>query len=142
MSAIQFFNEGINFSLKNKRVLKSWIQEVATIHSSRIISGINYIFCDDVFLLALNKKFLDHNTLTDIITFDQSEDEDCLLADIYISTERIKENSKIFNTSFQNEVHRVMIHGLLHLIGFKDSTEDEKAIMRRKENECLALLKI
>ena len=142
MSAIRFFSEDIDFSLKNKTKIRDWIQQIGTLNSIRKISGIDYIFCTDNYLFDLNNQFLNHDTLTDIITFDQSEDDHHLLADIYISIDRIKENSYIFKQSLEKELHRVMIHGILHLMGYKDSSADGKEIMREKENECLTLLEI
>jgi len=142
MSDILFFSEDLDYSLKNKNNIRIWIQQVVDLNSARKISGINYIFCTDNYLFDLNNKFLNHDTLTDIITFDHSEDDNQILADIYISIDRIKENSRDFNHSLEKELHRVMIHGILHLLGYKDSTPYDKAIMRKKENECLTLLKI
>ena len=136
MSDIRFFSEDLDYSIKNEKSVRVWIQQVVDLISPRKISGINYIFCTDNYLFNLNNEFLN------IITFDHSEDDKHILADIYISIDRIKENSHDFNHSLEKELHRVMIHGILHLLGYKDSNSDEKAIMRKKENECLALLKI
>lgn len=141
MSVIRFFSEDIDFSLEKKKTIRAWIEQVVKLESARIISGINYVFCADSYLFNLNNQFLNHQTFTDIITFDQSEDDHQILADIYISIDRIKENSPNYNQSFEKELHRVMIHGILHLMGYKDSTAEEKAIMQKKENECLTLLK-
>jgi probable rRNA maturation factor len=103
------------------------------------IQEINYIFCSDSYLLSLNQGFLKHNTFTDIITFDNSEDPSSLEGEIYISIERVKENAKKYNVPIEDELSRVMIHGVLHLLGFKDKKPTEKALMRKKEEACLSL---
>ncbi len=118
----------------------SWIKEVIKNEKARLIE-INYIFCSDEHLLSLNQKFLDHNTLTDIITFSNSTNKGILEADIYISVPRVQENAQNFKVDFQDEMNRVMIHGVLHLLGFKDKKPTEKALMRKKEEACLSLRK-
>ena len=100
---------------------------------------INYIFCSDDYLLKINKEYLNHDTLTDIITFDNSEEEGKIEADIFISIDRIKENALSLKKDFDQELHRVIIHGLLHLLGYNDKTDDDKAEMRKKEDACLSL---
>ncbi len=115
-----------------------WIKEVAR-REKKTIKEINYIFCSDEYLLQLNQGFLNHKTLTDIITFDNSEGKNGLEGEIYISIERVQENAIKFNTEFEDELHRVMIHGVLHLIGYKDKKPSEKALMRKKEEACLSL---
>lgn len=100
---------------------------------------LQYIFCDDAYLLEMNQKFLDHDTLTDIITFDYTEDLGALSGDIFISLERVKENAIAYDVSFEEELMRVMIHGVLHLLGEKDGTAEEKERMRSRENYYLSL---
>ena len=103
------------------------------------IGALNYIFCDDEYLIKINIEFLNHNTYTDIITFDYCVGDE-LISDIYISTERVAENAKEFNETFEGELNRVLIHGLLHLCGYKDKTEEDATLMRSKENYYLSLL--
>ena len=138
MGNIHFFSEDINFILKQKIRLRSWVELVIK-QNDKKLQLVNYIFTSDKYLLHINKEYLSHDTLTDIITFDQSSDSNLLEADIFISIERIKENSKHLNTSFAEELHRVMIHGILHLLGFSDKGEPEKKEMRKKENHYLDL---
>ncbi len=138
--AIHFFTEDITYSIIKPRKTVSWIKAVIKKEKASL-SEINYIFCSDKYLLSLNQQFLNHNTLTDIITFNNSTQEGVLEADIYISVERVKENADKFKVLFENEIHRVMIHGVLHLLGFKDKRPAEKALMRKKEEACLSLRK-
>jgi probable rRNA maturation factor len=137
---IHFFTESITFKLPHPRKTTAWIKLV-TQKEKRTIKEINYIFCSDAYLLQLNQDFLNHNTLTDIITFDNSEDKKNLEGEIYISIDRVKENALKFETSFEDELHRVMIHGVLHLIGYKDKKPADKTQMRKKEEACLSLRK-
>ena len=97
--------------------------------------NVSYVFGSDEWLLEINQKFLNHDTYTDIITFDQSDSEDELDGEIYISLDRVRENAQKFEVTFEKELHRVMVHGLLHLAGFSDKTEEEKKLMREKEEE-------
>jgi len=137
--AILFFNEDIKFSLKNKRVLKRWIN--LSIEKEGKISGkINYIFTSDNYLLEINQKYLSHNFFTDIVTFNYCT-EKVISGDIYISLQTVKNNSDHFNVTYADELNRIMIHGVLHLIGYNDETNAEKEIMREKEEYYLALLK-
>jgi len=138
MESIHFFNEQIDFRLNNKTRLRSWLRSVIHQHNKKI-SSINFIFTSDNLLLEINKKYLKHNTYTDIITFDQSSKPNKIEADIYISLDRVSFNSINLKTSFEEELHRVMIHGVLHLLGYKDKTKEEKEEMRKKENHYLAL---
>ena len=120
----------------NKKV-KNWI--VKAILNENLKEGeINYIFCDDNYLSDLNIKYLRHNTLTDIISFDYSIGK-IISGDIFISIERVKENAEMFNTKYVDELHRVMIHGVLHYCGYKDKTDEEKTQMRAKEDYYLSL---
>ena len=134
------FHYEINFSLKYKMSISKWIDH--TIRTENKITGdINYIFCSDDYLLARNIKYLKHDSLTDIITFNYCEGNK-INCDIMISIDRVKENSSIFETSFLEELYRVMIHGILHLVGYDDKTEKEKNIMRKKEDFYLKKLHI
>lgn len=137
---ISFFTEEITFKIKEKAAIKKWIQEVCNIHKSKA-GAINYIFCNDAYLLEVNKTYLQHDYFTDIITFDQSENEDKIEADIYISIDRVADNANKNSTDFETELRRVMIHGILHLLGYGDKSINEQEIMRKKEDEMLILFK-
>ena len=134
---IRFFKEDVRFRLLKQKELSKWITSAAISHRFKI-KEINYIFCSDKYLLNLNKKFLKHNFYTDIITFDNSSEKKTISGDIFISYESVKTNSKKFNSSLKDELHRVMIHGVLHLIGFKDKTPEDQKAMRKAEDEWLA----
>ncbi len=138
MSDIHFFNEEIDFELENKNHISNWIKKAVT-ENHKETGTINYIFCSDEYLFNLNETYLNHNTYTDIITFNNSDNENIIEGDIFISIDRIKENAVKFDSDFQNELLRVMIHGILHLIGFNDKTDDEKKEMRKIENHYLNL---
>lgn len=138
--AIQFFTEDISFSLSNDEAVSLWLMEVATKHE-REVEQLNYIFCSDEFLLQVNKDYLQHDYYTDVITFDNSEPDDDIEGDIFISIDRVRENADIQSNTFYAELHRVMVHGLLHLLGFNDKTADEENDMREREDACLSLLK-
>lgn len=126
------FNYETKFQLENETDISKWISSV--ISSEKFKEGdISYVFCDDDYLLKLNIEFLNHNTLTDIISFDDSIGK-ILQGDIFISVERVKENAENFNVSFQEELNRVMVHGILHYCGYKDKTNTDSKIIRRKEN--------
>ncbi len=140
MASIRFFTESTNFKISCPRKTRAWIRAVTKIEK-RAISEINYIFCSDTYLLELNQRFLKHNTLTDIITFDNAEEGKDIKGEIYISIDRIKENAFSLKTDFEDELHRVIIHGVLHLIGYTDKKKSEKAIMRKKEEAFLSLRK-
>ena len=140
MPSIAFNNESITLKLKNKKEIKSWLLSVAEEEDYKF-NFLNYIFTSDSSLLKLNQDYLSHNTLTDIITFDLSDDLHTG-GDIFISIDRVKENSIKFVSSFEEELLRVMVHGLLHLIGYKDKTGPQKKIMRSKENFYLNQIKV
>lgn len=133
---------GISFAfqttctLKNRTILKQWIKLVIE-NNNKKVGEIAYIFCSDEQLLEINKEFLNHDYYTDIITFDYSE-TDIVSGDLFISIDRIKDNAKTLDVSYQEELHRVIIHGILHLLGFKDKTDEESQNMRLLENECLS----
>lgn len=135
---ISFNTLSIGFKLQEKTKLKQWIKTVAEKEKHKT-GNINYIFCTDDELLEINIRHLNHKTLTDIITFDYTEGN-TIHSDIYISIERVYENAKKFKVSFDNELHRVMIHGVLHLCGYKDKTDKDAELMRKKENQALKLL--
>jgi len=135
-TSIEFISKNIFFSLKNKAFAKKKILSIIRKEKKKA-GDITFTFCNDAFLLALNKKFLKHNTLTDIITFQYPSRE--LSSEIFISIPRVKENAKKFNTSFENELHRIMIHGILHLCGYKDKTPGKKKEMRKKEDYYLSI---
>ena len=131
------FNYEVDFKLENEETIQYWIS--ASIENYGFKEGeINYIFCNDDYLLKLNVEFLEHDTLTDIISFDYTMGK-LISGDIFISVERVRENAKIFNQSIDNELNRVIIHGVLHYMGFKDKAEKDKEIMRGEEDKCLAL---
>ncbi len=133
---ISYFSE-INFDLNNQEALSKWIDE--TIKNEGFETGdINYIFCDDDCLLEKNIKYLKHNTLTDIISFDYSE-KNLIAGDIFISVDRVKENASDLGQLFEDELYRVMIHGVLHYCGYKDKTEKEQDEMTGKEDYYLSL---
>lgn len=134
---ISFHNQSLSFKLKEKTKLKQWIKSI-TEKEKHQLGTINYIFCTDDELLEINIKHLNHNTLTDIITFDYTEGK-TINSDIFISIERVTENAKKFQVSFEEELHRVMIHGVLHLCGYKDKTKADAELMRKKENGALKL---
>jgi len=129
------FNSITEFKLEDESEVSKWISSI--ISAEGFEEGeISYVFCDDEYLLKLNVEFLDHDTLTDIISFDYSLGKQ-IHGEIYISTERVLENASEFETSFTNELHRVIIHGILHYCGYKDKTEQDKLIMRKKEETSL-----
>jgi len=139
MAKVSFFNDGISFNLLGKRKIKNWLTLIAK-ENHKYIECINYVFTSDILLLDFNKKYLNHNTLTDIITFNHSDSDTTLEADIYISIERVRENAIKFAVPFEDELNRVIVHGLLHLIGLDDKNETEKKQMRNSENHYLVLL--
>ena len=129
------FNYETLFQLKDENLLENWIEKVV-LEKGFEIGEINYVFCDDMYLHKLNVEFLQHDTLTDIISFDNSLGK-LISGDIFISVERVNENAAYFKVSVEEEMHRVMIHGVLHYMGFKDKTEAEKTEMRNAENTAL-----
>lgn len=132
-----YYHSECDFQLQNEDSISEWLKHAVRLEK-KALGEINYIFCDDEYLLKKNQDFLNHDTLTDIITFDYSE-ENKLSADIFISIERVKENALIFAVPFEKELKRVIIHGILHLIGYKDKSEEETKTMRSKENFYLAI---
>lgn len=131
------YNSETDFILNQAENISGWITK--TIESESKSEGdISYIFCDDDYLLDINVKYLKHNTLTDIISFDYTDDG-LISGDVFVSIDRVKENAEKFNVSFQDELHRVMIHGILHFCGYKDKTKEEEQLMRSKEDYYLSL---
>jgi len=127
-----------DFALADAEELVEWIERVAAVHEHRIVQ-LTYIFCSDEYLHKLNLEYLDHDTLTDVITFDNSDDADILEGDIFISVERVRDNARDLNIGFRDELHRVMIHGVLHLLGYHDKDLLSQTAMRAKEDHCLSL---
>ena len=133
------FNYETPYQLSNEDTLSRWIFDAITAEGFKL-GDINYIFCNDEYLHKLNVEFLHHDTLTDIISFDYRVGK-ILHGDIFVSVERVEENAKDFEVPFQQELHRVIIHGILHFCGYKDKTEEEAQSMREKENHYLGTLK-
>ncbi len=138
--AISYQTEGIGFPAIKRRATTNWIKQVVAVHS-RKVGDIAYIFCSDEKILEVNKQYLDHDYYTDIITFDYSEGNR-ISGDLFISLDTVKSNAEKFGTDYDEELHRVIIHGVLHLCGLKDKTPKEEKEMRAKEEEALALRKI
>lgn len=137
MPAIQFFEEDISYKLKNKTQVRQWIKDTITAEGFKL-KELTYVFCSDAYLLPLNQQYLDHDTYTDIITFDNSEVKGDIVGDIFISVERIRENAAKFGITETEELHRVIIHGALHLLGYTDKSVVTKKKMTQKEDEYLA----
>jgi rRNA maturation RNase YbeY len=133
-----YYHSECDFHIQNEVSISKWLKD-SLANENKELGEINYIFCEDNYLLKKNQEYLKHNTLTDIITFDYSEGNK-LSADIFISVERVKENAVIFAVSFEQELKRVIIHGILHLMGYKDKSEEESKIMRSKEDFYLSKL--
>ena len=133
MPAISFFEEDITFKIKHKTALKGWIKETILAEGSKL-RELSYIFCSDNYLLKINQEYLNHDTYTDIITFDNSDQEGWIAGDIFISIERIRENATKYYITEIDELHRVIIHGTLHLLGYKDKKSEDKEKMTLKED--------
>lgn len=131
------FNYETDFELADESLYARWISEVIASENKQE-GEINYIFCDDDYLIEINRQYLDHDTLTDIISFDYSEGI-VLQGDIFISVERVKDNAADFDVSFDKELLRVMAHGVLHYAGYKDKSEADEMVMRQKEEEKMQL---
>lgn len=141
---VRYFTQDTGFSFKNRRINSEWIKKVISqqSRSADISPGdINIIFCSDPFIQELNNKYLKHNYFTDIITFDNSQDN-VISGDLYISIDTVKSNAIEYSASFENELHRVIIHGILHLLGYNDKTKEESIVMREMENKCLNMRNI
>jgi probable rRNA maturation factor len=136
--AISFFEENITFRLKERNRVKQWLRHLAAEEKFQI-KELNFIFCTDEYLLKINQDYLQHDTYTDIITFDNSEEETLLEGDIFISIDRVQENAKKENVLFEDELHRIMSHGLLHLMGYKDKKKEDQFAMKVKEDFSVSL---
>ena len=134
------FNYENEFELQNENQIATWISAVI-LSENKKEGDINYIFCDDEYLLNLNEQYLDHDTLTDIISFDYSVGNE-LHGDIFISIERVRENAQDFNVTFEEELKRVLVHGVLHYCGYKDKSEEDEQLMRSKEDEKIKMFHV
>lgn len=134
---ISFFSEDIDFVLKDKAKVRNWINDTIKAEGFKRIGELTFVFCSDAYLLDINKQYLNHDTYTDIVTFDSSEEEEVISGDIFISIERIRENAEKFGVTERDELHRVIIHGVLHLCGYYDKNKEDKELMTSKENEYL-----
>lgn len=137
-SEINFFTEDVSLPAELNDDFKLWIQRVIAAETHELCA-LNYIFCSDEYLLNINKEYLDHDYYTDIITFDNSEEELMIEGDIFISVDRVTDNATSLNIPFSEELKRVMAHGVLHLCGFGDKSEDEAKLMRQKEEQVINL---
>ena len=138
MPAIQFFEEDISYTLKDKTKIRRWII-AAIIAEGFKLGELSYIFCSDAYLLQINQQYLDHDTYTDVISFGHSQEEDKIAGDIFISIPRIQENARTFNVSETEELHRVVINGTLHLLGYTDKSVTAKKRMTKREDFYLAM---
>jgi probable rRNA maturation factor len=136
--AVHFFLEDVKYTLKNKTVIRNWINETIIAEGFQL-EELTFILCSDEYLLAINQQYLNHDTYTDVITFDNSEAPEIIQGDIFISIERIQENAKEFKSTVHHELCRVIIHGTLHLLGYKDKGKAAKTLMTQKEDQYLAL---
>jgi probable rRNA maturation factor len=138
MPVINFFAEDTSYKLKNKLHLKRWIKDTISAEGYKL-QELNYILCSDAYLLQINQEYLNHDTYTDIVTFDNTDTPGVITGDIFISVDRTHENAEKFKVSSETELHRVIIHGVLHLLGYKDKKPAEKQLMTDKEDQYLAL---
>ena len=138
MYLTNFFSEKKSFSPSNKNKIRTTIKKIC-VQEKKELGFINCVFCSDEYLLGVNKKYLKHNFYTDVITFDFSENKKTLEGDLYISVDRVKENAKKYKVKFNSELVRTIIHGVLHLVGYKDKTKKEKETMIAKENKYVSL---
>ncbi len=136
--AINFFQEDILYNLPRKIATKHWLSQIASDEGYQI-KTLNYIFCSDEYLHHINKEYLDHDTFTDIITFDNSDNKQEIEGDVFISIDRLRENAESHKNSFEEEMIRVLSHGLFHLLGYMDKTPQEKKNMRQKEDDAIRL---
>lgn len=134
------FNYESEFTLENEEAIASWLSAVI-VSENKTEGEINYIFCDDEYLHKINVEYLNHDTLTDIISFDYTMGNE-IGGDIFVSVERVLDNSKDYNTSFDEELKRVLVHGVLHYCGYKDKSEADEVLMRSKEDEKLAMFHV
>ena len=136
---IRFFNEDVPYKLTQKQATRQWLKQQAEAEGYAV-GDLNYIFCSDDYVLQVNRDYLQHDYYTDIITFDQSEEEDKIEGDIFISVERVADNAQQVGVTTEQEMRRVLAHGMLHLCGYGDKTDEEAAQMRAKEEEWMRLL--
>ena len=134
------FNYETEFILENETLFSDWISRVI-LSENKKEGDINYVFCDDEYILEINKQYLDHDYYTDIISFDYSVGNE-LHGDVFVSVERVRENATDFDVTFVEELKRVIIHGILHYSGYKDKSEEEELLMRQKENEKIAMFHV
>lgn len=130
---IRFFKEDTSFELPEKHTVKKWLKSIV-IQEGKQIGELSYIFCSDEYLLQVNREYLDHDYYTDIITFDNAEEEEQIEGDIFVSIDRVRDNASTLQVPFEIELRRVLAHGVLHLCGYKDKSSDEEQLMRAKEN--------
>jgi rRNA maturation RNase YbeY len=130
---IHFFNEDVDFKVSHPRKTKAWLKSIV-IAESYELNQLNYIFCSDEYLLTVNQQYLNHDFYTDIITFDNSEGEGIVEGDIFVSIDRVRENAQELNKSFEEELLRVLAHGVLHLVGYDDLEDEQELEMRSKED--------
>ena len=135
---VAFFCEDIEFSPSTPEALINWITKVVE-SEQRLVGPLNFIYCSDSYLLNINQTYLNHHTYTDIITFDQSTSTDSVAGDIYISIDQVRSNAVKYQESFNRELKRVMVHGVLHLLGYNDKSVEEQQEMRKKEEAYLSL---
>ena len=134
------FNYETDYQLDSENTYSNWICKIVGTEDGEVVQ-LDYIFCDDAYLLEINMKYLEHDTYTDIITFDYTDGKN-ISGDVFISIDRVKENAKTFSVSFDTELRRVMAHGILHLLGYGDKSEDKAVIMRAKEDEKMELFHV
>jgi probable rRNA maturation factor len=137
MDKIIFNTEDVDFQLVREESISSWIESMVEKEGKKL-GALSYIFCSDDYLHKLNVEYLNHDTLTDVITFPYNSNP--VEGDIFISIDRVRDNAQDLNIAFEQELHRVMIHGVLHLCGYMDETDEEETIIRQKEDECLRVM--
>jgi probable rRNA maturation factor len=140
MAGINFHYQDTSFKLPHPRLTSDWLKKVAAKEKS-VFQSLDYIFCSDEYLLNINKEYLQHDDLTDVITFNYGDPSNlkAIEGEVYISLDRITENARLYNTDFDTELHRVIVHGALHLFGYSDKSASQKAVMREKEDAYLSL---
>lgn len=137
MRKINFFSEDTDFKPKQKGKIRDWVKATAQ-SEGRATGELNFVFCSDAYLLTINKQYLNHHTLTDIITFDNAEQKHVLSGDVFISIDRVRDNATTYGVSEKDELHRVIIHGILHLCGYRDKSASDQEVMREREDFYLA----
>ncbi len=138
MPSIHFFEEQIKFRLQHPRKTSDWIRESVRLEKKKLLE-LNFVFCTDEYLAEMNERYLNHATYTDIVTFDTSDGRNGIEGDIYISIDRVRDNASRYQSEFDEELHRVIIHGVLHLMGYSDKRKRDKELMRKKEDAYLSL---